>query len=49
MVKRQPTPYVFTVTRQRQWPGGECVVEVSVGTMDYTNPDALVGKYPDEP
>ena len=39
-------PYV--VTRQRQWPDGNPMVEVSVGGMDYTNPDALSPKYPGE-
>lgn len=35
----------FTVTRQLQWPEGSPVVEVSVGGLDYTNPDALVERY----
>jgi hypothetical protein len=39
---------MFTVTRQRQWPDGDCVVEVSTGGRDYTNPDALVEKYAGE-
>lgn len=39
---------MFTVTRQRQWPDGNNVVEVSVGGIDYTNPDALRAKYPGE-
>jgi len=38
----------LVVTRQRQWPEGKRVVEVSVGGMDYVNPDALVAKYPGE-
>ncbi|MDP2953439.1 MAG: hypothetical protein Q8O76_09010, partial [Chloroflexota bacterium] len=38
----------YTVTRQRQWPDGTPVVEVSAGGLDYTNPDALVAKYPGE-
>lgn len=38
----------YTVTRQRQWPEGTPVVEVSAGGLDYTNPDALVEKYPGE-
>lgn len=38
----------FTVTRQHQWPTGKEIVEVSVGGLDYTNPDALVGRYPGE-
>ena len=38
----------YTVTRQSQWPSGDKVVEVSLGNGYYTNPDALVGKYPDE-
>lgn len=29
------------ITRQRQWPDGNNVVEVSRGGIDYTNPDAL--------
>ena len=38
----------YTVTRQLQWPDGMPVVEVSVGGIDYTNPDALVARYPGE-
>ena len=36
------------VTRQIQWPDGKPVVEVSIGSIDYVNPDALVAKYPGE-
>ena len=39
---------MFTVTRQRQWPDGENVVEVSSGGLDYCNPDALAEKYSGE-
>ena len=39
---------MWTVTRQRQWPDGGTVVEISAGGLDYTNPDALAGKYPGE-
>jgi hypothetical protein len=39
---------MFTVTRQRQFPDGEQVVEVSAGGLDYTNPDALGAKYAGE-
>ena len=35
----------LVVTRQLQWPEGKRVVEVSVGGIDYVNPDALVAKY----
>ena len=38
----------YTVTRQRQWPDGTPVVEISAGGLDYTNPDALVAKYQGE-
>jgi len=38
----------YTVSRQIQWPEGKQVVEISSGGLDYTNPDALVGKYPGE-
>lgn len=38
----------YTVTRQRQWPEGTAMVEVSGGGLDYTNPDALGAKYPGE-
>jgi len=38
----------WTVTRQRQWPDGTPMVEVSVGGRDYTNPDALAVKYSGE-
>ena len=38
----------LTVTRQLQWPEGKPVVEVSIGSIDYVNPDALVAKYPGE-
>jgi len=39
---------MYTVTRQLQWPEGRSVVEVSAGGPDYTNPDALVARYPGE-
>jgi hypothetical protein len=39
---------MFTVTRQRQWPDGVDIVEVSAGGIDYTNPDALSAKYSGE-
>ena len=39
---------MYTVTRQRQFPDGENVVEVSAGDHNYTNPDALVAKYAGE-
>jgi hypothetical protein len=35
----------YTVTRQHQWPGGDYVVEVSAGSFDYANCDALVPKW----
>ena len=38
----------YVVTRQIQWPEGKHVVEISAGGFDYTNPDALVAKYPGE-
>lgn len=38
----------WTITRQRQWPDGDNVVEISEGGIDYTNPDALAAKYPGE-
>lgn len=36
---------MYTVTRQLQWPEGTPMVEVSVGGIDYCNPDALVQRY----
>ncbi len=39
---------MYTVTRQLQWPGGDPMVEVSEGGIDFTNPDALVEKYEGE-
>lgn len=39
---------VWTVTRQRQWPDGNEVVEISLGGIDYCNPDALAAQYPGE-
>lgn len=39
---------MFTVSRQRQWPDGGCVVEISSGGIDYCNPDALGPKYSGE-
>lgn len=39
---------MYTITRQCQWPEGNNVVEISYGGIDYTNPDALVSKYPGE-
>lgn len=38
----------WTVTRQLQWATGDAVVEVSEGSIDYTNPDALAEKYAGE-
>jgi hypothetical protein len=38
----------WTVTRQCQWATGDNVVEISVGGLDYANPDALCQKYPGE-
>lgn len=38
----------YTVTRQKQWPDGCQVVEVSSGGIDYCNPDALCAKYAGE-
>ncbi|GMU20596.1 MAG: hypothetical protein AMXMBFR13_06930 [Phycisphaerae bacterium] len=39
---------MWTVSRQRQWPDGKCVVEISSGGRDYANPDGLVPRYPGE-
>ncbi len=39
---------MYTITRQIQWPDGTSIVEISEGELDYTNPDALVEKYPGE-
>lgn len=39
---------MYTVTRQHQWPEGAFVVEVSAGSIDYTNPDALTAQYAGE-
>lgn len=39
---------MYTVTRQRQFPDGDNVVEISEGGIDYTNPDALGAKYKGE-
>ena len=39
---------MYTVTRQNQWPEGAFVVEVSAGSLDYTNPDALTARYAGE-
>lgn len=39
---------MYTVTRQRQWPDGTEIVEVSSGGIDYCNPDALGAKYAGE-
>lgn len=39
---------MYTVTRQRQWPDGTEIVEVSSGGLDYSNPDALSAKYAGE-
>lgn len=38
----------WIVTRQRQWPDGDLVVEISYGGYDYTNPGQLVRKYDGE-
>ena len=38
----------YTVTRQLQWPDGNQVVEVSVGSFDYCNPGVMVKRYPGE-
>jgi hypothetical protein len=39
---------MYTVTRQRQWPDGVNLVEISAGGVDYCNPDALAAKYSGE-
>ena len=39
---------MYTVTRQRQWPEGTNLVEISSGGIDYCNPDALGAKYSGE-
>lgn len=39
---------MYTITRQRQWPEGTPMVEISAGSLDYTNPDALGAKYQGE-
>lgn len=39
---------MYTITRQLQWPDGDKIVEISEGGIDYTNPDALAQKYPNE-
>ena len=39
---------MWTVTRQRQWPDGDFVVEISSGGFDLVNPGALVSKYAGE-
>ena len=38
----------FTVTRQSRWPDGLAVVEITEGSLDYVNPDALSPRYPGE-
>jgi hypothetical protein len=38
----------YAITRQHYYYSGERVVEVSAGGLDYSGPDALVGKYPGE-
>jgi hypothetical protein len=38
----------YTVSRQLQWPDGIHIVEVSVGGIDYTKPDAYSPVYPGE-
>jgi len=38
----------YAVTRQMYWPDGERVVEVAIGGIDYTNPDALCEEYEGE-
>jgi hypothetical protein len=38
----------YTVSRQCQWPDGNNIVEVSVGGIDYTNPDAYSPVYSGE-
>ena len=42
------TNYEFTVTRQRRWPDGLNIVEITQGGKDYTGSDALVERYPGE-
>ena len=41
-------PHEFTVTRQRRWEDGLNIVEISQGGLDYSNPDALGRKYPED-
>lgn len=46
-MSKHETP-TWTVTRQCHWPDGKNVVEISHGTLDYANPDALAQKYKGE-
>ncbi len=36
------------VSRQRNWPDGDLVVEIAAGGLDYSNPGMLVSKYSGE-
>jgi len=36
----------YYVSRQRQWPDGDLMVEVAVGGLDYANPGMLAEKFP---
>ncbi len=38
----------YIVTRQKYWPNGDKVVEITSGGRDSIGPDALVEKYPGE-
>lgn len=39
---------MWTITRQSQWSTGNQVVEISAGSLDYANADALCKKYKGE-
>lgn len=39
---------MYTVTRQRQYPDGDFMVEISFGDYDYVNPDARPERYEGE-
>jgi hypothetical protein len=38
----------YFVSRQRNWPDGDCLVEIAAGGRDYANPGMLAPKFPGE-
>jgi hypothetical protein len=38
----------YFISRQRNWPDGDCLVEIAAGGRDYANPGMLAPRFPGE-